>query len=821
MACIITINVKGHKFTYTSSLDKGEVTLENIAKEIAGTNAGKLIDFSDKGVAKQGQSLGKALADAISSAESLTEQTTGIKQKFKEALDGKGGQILGNYMLVDLETRFPGIDFQGLSLDDDESILVCKPLDYGGLGLGNKVSTPDGSVYIIHSRRDAAKFAKYLRTRDKLRKEDSDFDAQLSELTEREQKAIDFIKEKTGIKSTQKALYHFFNKSDQYLTAVADGDIDVYSTLSDVIKEKVNKDYIRQRLENPIANSIMKRAFYADGKHIISNEEFLRIMDMFGIEEDFSDQNFLKAWLQTFMSDSGNPVNVKVSKKGNIFISLPYETMKDLDFTYEDIVLMKEEPMSSRGPFKVYNYKNNKYFVSQDAILTLDSRAQSFATKSEAEDYAAQRYNYTTIKDGYNRMRFGIRPDVSRSVSHFIDLSKTDGTQIVETKENFNPAVNTVFSVLDYELDSTKPLSELISSDLIKYLGKPLIGKGSLKEFLTKHKVSDEALDAIDSYDKALAVLVELSKLPTLTDEAIQNTVEAVGELPTYEFMVIAKNKYKDVNKLIIQRVSYTENSEDTYTPPVLPLLKNLAEEINNRFTIKTKNPEPLVYVITNSDITNGEYGLDTFQNVDRSARGFIYNGHIYINASYAHLDDLGHEFGHLFLGIMKAANIEQYTELMKTVSEMQQIRTLKEQKRSQPQYANLADEDLTEEAFVELFGNYLKGNNKKLGILLESQEQINANQEADAARVASEKAKGKLAEAKNFLTEALQVFGTSFEGAVTLNDIFNNFNIAMKSLLYQGNGLEFADTGKYRRVTNFISKELSKGDNSLIQMNC
>jgi len=820
MACIVTINVKGHSFKYETSLNPEDITLENIAKEIATTNAGTLINFSDKGVEKRGQSLGKALATALSSAESLTEKTTGIKQIIRNALDGKGGQLVGNYMLSDLGTRFPGIDFQGLELEENESILVTKNIQYGGLGLGGKVTIGTSSVYIVSGRRDAAKLAKYLRTRQLLKSETSGIELNLSD---REEKAINYIKEKTGIKSTQKALLHFFNKSDQYLTAVANGDIDVYTTLSDVIKEQVTKDYIRQRLENPVANSIMKRAFYADGKHIISMEEFLKIMNMFGIEEDFSKPGFLKSWLQSYMSDSGNPVNVEVSKNGNIFITLPYNTMKDLNFTYEDIVLMQEEPLASVGPFKVFNYKGSKYFVSQDKMITLDSRAQSFNSSSEAHEYAKQRFLNTTIGRGFNRARFGVKPKTSRSVSTFIDLKK-DGTQTVETKEAFNPALNTVFEVLDYELDSTKSLGELISSDLIKYLNAPMESsdtKNSLYGLLRTYKISDSDYEKIDSYDKAVALLVELSKLPELNTNSVKATVKAVGELPTYEFMVIAKHKYQDVNKLVVQRVNNVETDDDTYVPPALPLLKNLAEKINDKFTARSKITEPLVYVITNSDIVNGEYGLNEFQNVDMSASGFIFNGHIYINASYAHLDSLAHEFGHLFLGIMKAANFAEYMKLMETVSDMLPIKRLKEKKRTQPQYANLADEDLTEEAFVDLFGEYLKGNNKTLGVLLETPEQIEANETADRRRVEDEKAKGKLAEAKNFLMSALEDLGTSFEGAVTLQDIFNNFNVAMKSLLYQGNGLEFADTAKYRRVSNFISKEIGKGENSLIQMNC
>lgn len=821
MACIVTINVKGHSFKYETSLNPEDITLENIAKEIADTNAGTVIDFSDKGVEKQGQSLGKALAAALSSAESLTERTTGIKQIIRKALDGKGGQLVGNYMLSDMGTRFPGIDFQGLELGENESILVTKNIQYGGLGLGGKITIGTSSVYVVSGRRDAAKLAKYLRTRQQLQNESLDLDLELSE---REKKAIDYIKEKAGIKSTQKALLHFFNKSDQYLTSVTDGDIDVYTTLSDVIKEKVTKDYVRQRLENPIANSIMKRAFYADGKHIISNEEFLKIMDMFGIEEDFSKPGFLKSWLQSFMSDSGNPVNVDVSPNGNIFITLPYNTMRDLDFTYEDIVLMQEEPLASVGPFKVFNYKGSKYFVSQDKMITLDSRAQSFDSVSEAHAYAKQRFLNTTIARGFNRARFGVKPKTSRSVSSFIDLNK-DGTQTVETKEAFNPALNTVFEVLDYELDSTKSLKELINKDLIKYLNTPIEAEGT-KDSLYKllrdtYKISKSEYEKIDSYDKALALLVEMSKLPELNTKTVSVAIKTVSEIPTYEFMVIAKHKYQDVNKLVVQRVSDVETAEDTYVPPALPLLQKLAEAINDKFTRRSKITEPLVYVITNSDITNGEYGLNEFQNVDRSASGFIFNGHIYINASYAHLDDLAHEFGHLFLGVMKAANFEEYMKLMETVSSMLPIKRLKEKKRMQPQYANLADEDLTEEAFVDLFGDYLKGNNKTLGVLAEDIGTIEAKEAADKRRVEDAKAKGKLAEAKNFLMAALEDLGTSFEGAVTLQDIFNNFNIAMKSLLYQGNGLEFEDTAKYRRVSNFISSEIGKGEGSLIQMNC
>jgi Zn-dependent peptidase ImmA (M78 family) len=103
---------------------------------------------------------------------------------------------------------------------------------------------------------------------------------------------------------------------------------------------------------------------------------------------------------------------------------------------------------------------------------------------------------------------------------------------------------------------------------------------------------------------------------------------------------------------LQLQQISDVEDKwkkEKEFSIPVIVPLTNLASRIN------TRAGKELVKIITTSDFN------ELPENVNKNANGFIYNGVIYINASRAKMSDLPHELGHLFLGMMKAANMETY----------------------------------------------------------------------------------------------------------------------------------------------------------------
>ena len=57
-----------------------------------------------------------------------------------------------------------------------------------------------------------------------------------------------------------------------------------------------------------------------------------------------------------------------------------------------------------------------------------------------------------------------------------------------------------------------------------------------------------------------------------------------------------------------------------------------------------------------------------------KNVKGFIRDGVININASKAGLDDLVHEFSHLFLGMLKATNLDSYVKLLEKASKNERM---------------------------------------------------------------------------------------------------------------------------------------------------
>jgi len=121
-----------------------------------------------------------------------------------------------------------------------------------------------------------------------------------------------------------------------------------------------------------------------------------------------------------------------------------------------------------------------------------------------------------------------------------------------------------------------------------------------------------------------------------------------------------------------------TGDESSQFAIPIIVPLTNLAERINN------KAGKTLVKIITDSDFLEKN---NPFKNVNKDANGFILDGIIYINASRARMSDLTHEMGHLFLGMVKATNMDVFMNLMNKLSDIGIIESRKAKKAQLPEY--------------------------------------------------------------------------------------------------------------------------------------
>lgn len=88
------------------------------------------------------------------------------------------------------------------------------------------------------------------------------------------------------------------------------------------------------------------------------------------------------------------------------------------------------------------------------------------------------------------------------------------------------------------------------------------------------------------------------------------------------------------------------------------------------------------------------------------TAKGFIYNGEIYINLDNASIDTPIHEITHLLLGSFRNTNPDAYQDLIQVVEQLPNYQLLAQK------YPNRTRNDVNEEIFVSELAKYLTGQN-------------------------------------------------------------------------------------------------------------
>lgn len=94
------------------------------------------------------------------------------------------------------------------------------------------------------------------------------------------------------------------------------------------------------------------------------------------------------------------------------------------------------------------------------------------------------------------------------------------------------------------------------------------------------------------------------------------------------------------------------------------------------------------------------------------NAKGFIYNGEIYINTDIATIDTPVHELLHILMGSMKFSNPEMYYKLISTAQGFNNLEELSKE------YESMSMPDLLEEAFIGELAKALTNQDNQLDIL-------------------------------------------------------------------------------------------------------
>lgn len=142
--------------------------------------------------------------------------------------------------------------------------------------------------------------------------------------------------------------------------------------------------------------------------------------------------------------------------------------------------------------------------------------------------------------------------------------------------------------------------------------------------------------------------------------------------------------------------------------------------------------------------------------------RAAVIDGEIYINLDLASTADVLHELTHILLPGLKATNPELYSIVLSKVSQHPEYETIREA------YSNLSDEDLAEEVFCTIFGEYYR------------KEMLSKDEEAWLSGEFSELTNSVPKIVSNIFDVNAEEVPTEVLMTMTLEDIMNDFGSSL-----------------------------------------
>lgn len=775
MGCEVTFHLNGKAISYISKYNRSdELTLNKITEELLSDHRMK---FSINGKEQEGNFM-VALQSLLKKDAKTSEAFRKQLSKFIEGHNEES--LVGNYTIKDLAIKYPKLNFEGLEdyLEDDEEIIYRPGLKYNGVGLGGVVTINDRTYHILSNYYDVKAFIYNLNLRKKLSELESDSEKLGKYINKNAalRQSITFIKQKENIKKDLTALQYFFKHSDKYLYSMTEDNVDIYATISNCLKDLFYDQIQKKELSHPLANSIYQRAtLNKKFQYVLSLEDVYELCKNINDEistkileiqksKDINDDDKIeriRLEISELFNKEDLPLSVSIHNS-NLYFSKPYVSFEDFDYTERQLnIALKVFSKFGLNCFEFQQKGKSEFFVSNDNILTLDSYAgNKFDTLEEAKKYIDNKLKHQSVFKGFQMEKYHLNPGQNL---HFKAVT-----------QYFNPKKHSSFDVYKYNISNEGTIFDQVKEEYRKYLNYNI--QDAIR--LLSKEIGFDLSSTITDYDKFVILLLELSKGSTPAQ-----ATNRINQLGFNRYFVVNKEslgngKYNLKLSEITPGITSNEGDESANLPaPTIVYLNNLAEMINQKFKVNNNTDQNIIEIISNDDLT---------EDMPKGVKGFIQNGVIKINASKAGLDDLAHEFSHLFLGMLKAYDIDSYIQLLQKVESDIKIITLKAKLKQNENYKQLSDTDLTEEAFVRLFSKDILHNTRKLSIL---ENEIN-----------------------NKFEEAVEEFKTNLTTVNTLSDLFKSFNTVLITSLSQGNGLELDSmAAKQRQAVNIMKDKLER----------
>lgn len=437
----------------------------------------------------------------------------------------------------------------------------------------------------------------------------------------------------------------------------------------------------------------------------------LQITDELGVVHDCTIEMDEKYKFTIFYEVDKAPV----IKEQNSFITLSLNNWSSIGDTY-DFSYASQPLFTLTEKYKgFYIYEFHKdgitHYAISRSIISPHAYMKTFSSLNYAKQ-AIENNQETLMESGL----WSIKQHIGRPRTSKLEMKSIREGQIITT--------------LDLELPR---FTFEKFSDKVKDLFK-----GTLANFHNELSFIP-GIQALDSPEKAVAFIYlahkqvgakgDFFELLESETQLVQNIIASITEAPTVSYLVEKETSYGKKNKeyqlKLLQNNGTNVQVDGTFGDITIQdfadqNMNTIIEYFNNQ--IKLPSGQPLIKAITRSELialsTENNLGLE--DKVD-TVRGFVFNGQIYINTSNANAADIFHELSHIFLGVLKATNLQAYNEI---VTSYQKKNTYNYQfNKHRKTYQHYSEQDVIEETVADLLAEELF-KSKKLG---ESQVQGDA----------------------------------------------------------------------------------------------
>lgn len=643
-------------------------------------------------------------------------------------------------------------------------------------------------------------------------------------------------------KTALELLRDFMDNSSKYqgLTYTLDGTTQsVYTELNNVLKSIEGKRVKEAIYQDIFANEIVSNSKWSPSRrlHYVRQSDFMqalrvKLADLQTKRDSIQDKNsdtykenvalskaierFLglenrtpKHWNEIInllidSTDDEFSYSLNSMEKGVIYLNNVPRTLEQryVDFTYKSLDVLKPAGLPYKG-FNIYVSPAGDYYYSRH-ILTLKSYGKKYKSREECIKAIEQGIQSNPISQqsliefktrGERDMVFIPNKFVPGQVIKSLNMRFKQNQALNEIEQdliynsglnngnNLNAFYNYVMSIVNTKTPdyTRKQLVKIIDTAekaaCFIYALNEAEGTDRAK---IQQQVLDSILDRISKAGYEYFVVESVGDRTSASDKYgfktyIQTTADGAQKKGTYKTLITPIQSVEINNNLV------RTDEQTARLAPSIRMLNDLAEKIQNKLGVT-------IHVETQSSLE--ELFKEWGQEMPSDVHGFVKNGEIYINSSNATDEDLFHEYTHIMLGVLKAKNYENYQDLVTLVAESDKARYVKQSLRGR--YENLAEQDLNEEVFAEMFSRYMSG--RDLGAFL--------NGILKDTKKAVDNKMGSIFGAQRITGE--------FYNA-TMNDIFRQFGYDLGQLMNEGNGLEISSGNAFRQASTWIEGQIKK----------